>query len=211
MTLPTLEPGYRSPLSLATADVAEWCADRPHAPSNYRVDAAYRAFKGEILQQLTDAVFDGISFVITREDPYMDTRSMFSHCDQNKLLIYGKCDLPFGHPLAEPLPSGLLTGPVDLMTFNTAFRAVHDWYGHYCPRNLLNEKGEAKAWLAHRAMFPRGIARLALVNETIAQSSLFFRNRREGRSVSRSYARQHANIWTGSERDLAKAVKAAVA
>jgi hypothetical protein len=60
-------------------------------------------------------------------------------------------------------------------------------------------------------MFPRGIARKALLNETIAQSSLAFQRRHKAGQWSRDmFAPQHANIWHGDERALAKNVAFAV-
>lgn len=199
-------------LHRATAEIANWCAARPHDPSNYHVMAAYMAFKAEVLRQLVDLAATGVRFEATLADPYETSTDLFAACEGGAPWVFGKLpdDMPRDHPLAERLPAGLLLGRRHLHSFNTAFRAVHDWHGHYQPRNTFGETGEARAWLAHRAMFPRGIARKALVNETIAQSALAFRRRRmAGRWSGDMFAPQYAFIWEGDERALAKAIKAA--
>jgi hypothetical protein len=178
--------------------------------SDPKVVAAYLAFKGEILDQLV-GLYDIIRIDVCEHDPFSSFTAMRDHANShNRLLVYGQLPaMPADHPLAELIPAGLIEGPRKLQSYNTAFRAVHDYYGHIMPGNSFSEVGEAKAWLAHRGMFPRGIARLALINETIAQSSFYFQAKANG-AAGQPFATQYANIYPGSDRALAVTVKSAI-
>jgi hypothetical protein len=55
---------------------------------------------------------------------------------------------------------------------NNAFRAVHDYFGHYRPSNTFTRHGEESAYRAHRIMYGP-LAAQALATETRGQNSAF--------------------------------------
>jgi hypothetical protein len=182
----------------ATRQAAAWTGRvRRHRPDNFYVAEAYFAFKVELADQF---LLIGRPVVPTDIDPYGGSAVMFAALDRGEpLAVYTVADLPSDHPMAATLDPSMcdrLALPHGTI-WNTVFRAVHDWFGHYHGRRCgFGEKGEALAWLKHRAMFFNPDARLALFNETIAQSAWVYANR--GVAGPMVFAPQHADIPSAS-------------
>lgn len=108
-----------------------------------------------------------IKIAPTEENPYNTSAEMFRDVERGVLKVWtGGSTLEPQHPL------GVL-GIGQGMRLNTAFRAVHDYYGHCLPRNPFETiEGELAAYKAHRAMFPPE-AIPALFGETVGQLAYF--------------------------------------
>lgn len=71
------------------------------------------------------------------------------------------------------------------LTYNLAFRAVHDAYGHAAEGYPFSPRGEFNAWLHHSQMFSP-LAQWALSTETLGQSAWV--------NFGQSYAGLHATL-----------------
>lgn len=77
------------------------------------------------------------------------------------------------HPMFAIVPDSQRVGSTALVSrVNDVFRAVHDLMGHAVSGGSFGLKGEMRAWLAHREMYPR-TALPALWCETRGQASAF--------------------------------------
>lgn len=188
----------------------------PHDPYAPEVVAAYRSFKGQLLDQW-EAMHSGfeplplghtvtvLPFLGTGQ-PYSSSYDMFDQVlNSHHLFVFTGGDMPANHPLAEQ--SGIVVDGVDF-TFNDVFRAVHDIYGHCAISASFSASGEEKAYQEHRRWFT-GLAQLALQTETQAQTCWFWYGRHLRRADgsipkrgepdyieprNRPYAEQKANL-----------------
>jgi hypothetical protein len=163
--------------AMAAAVASEY--DRmPHNPNDPQVKASYDALKRETLDQYNHAVQHGYNFEFYPQghDPYPDSpRQAVLDLHHNKhMYVYpthdgfgSSDDVPTDHPLLED--TGLKWGgrPV---TYNDAFRAIHDFYGHAKEGLGFRADGEDNAWQQHAAMFSP-LARPAMTTETRGQNS----------------------------------------
>lgn len=163
-----------------------------HEPNHPEVAASYAAFRASVLEQYT-RLRSMLDIKHTIEDPYANASLMFYDIDRNKRLrVYRGHSLPEGHPMAALIQHH---DGENALILNDAFRAIHDYYGHYAGPDEkwypFHEGGEVAAelpqrspvWLSHgplwdeelafrrhRKMFPPE-AWMALVSETRAQTA----------------------------------------
>lgn len=136
-----------------------------HSPHDEKVKAAYAAFKAETLAQLSHLLKQGVQVRPWSKDgqPYANSKEMVEDVRKNKqLFVFLGGEMPEDHPLKEQTGLSLDGKP---LTYNDAFRAVHDYYGHAAHGNEFGPRGEQHAWQLHARMFsPR--ARKAMTTET---------------------------------------------
>lgn len=124
-----------------------------HNPTDSRVAAAYRALCRE-----TETIFAGLPLPVlyTARNPYASAREMFARIERERVLyVFTGGEPPRDHPLHGEI--------------NLKFRAIHDWHGHFLPRNDFTAQGEEQSYLAHRGQFSP-LATLALATETRGQN-----------------------------------------
>ena len=139
----------------------------PHEPTSRDVQLAYRAFAGEIAEQLRRIRVHGVRIVPTVDDPYASSAALFADIRENRTLrVYAVAELPEGHPGLWPIDE---TG----LSLNVAFRAVHDYFGHYIAGNSFSLRGEYRAFLAHAASFRRFDSVRVVATETMGQNAWF--------------------------------------
>lgn len=159
-------------LGLLAPGLADAYERKAHAPDNFYVRGAYAALKEEVSAQLSYAYLMGFRFNGTDQEgyPYNGSDDVFRALDADRsLYVFTGGDLPADHPLSEPFPwADRMFG---LPTFNDAFRAVHDLFGHYLGgRHSFGAIGELRAWRVHYRMMTIE-ARAALTAETLAQNA----------------------------------------
>lgn len=150
----------------------------PHAPNDPTVASSYDALKRETLAQYQHAVNNGYNFEFYPQghDPYPNSprEAVLDLHRNNHMYVYptetgygSSGDDPPDHPMLEQ--TGLDWGgrPV---TYNDAFRAVHDLYGHAKEGVGFRHDGEDNAYRQHAAMFsPQALP--AMTAETRGQNS----------------------------------------
>lgn len=148
--------------------VAACYAQLEHTPDSGDVRNAYRAFAGEIRAQYIRLTrYIGIDVIPVTDDPYKTSAELFADIETHgRMKVYRTVELPAGHP-------GLWDIGIDGLNLNTAFRAVHDYYGHYVPRNSFSMSGEYKAFLAHARSFQRPDSIRVVATETLGQNAWF--------------------------------------
>jgi hypothetical protein len=115
---------------------------------------AYRQFIDQVWDQF-NALPVKVHF--QEADPYECAEQMFADVSAGHLRVYMTDPETQKHPL---LPDHA----------NNAFRAVHDYHGHYMTGRGFDRHGEEAAWVRHSAMFT-GLGRRAMTTETRGQSS----------------------------------------
>jgi hypothetical protein len=157
--------------------IAQEYEQMPHAPNDPAVQASYDALKRETLAQYNHAVKAGYNFEFYPHDhdPYPNSpREAMLDLHHNKHMYvyptehgYGTDQQGLDHPMLEQ--TGLDWGgrPV---TYNDAFRAVHDFYGHAKEGVGFRADGEDNAYRQHASMFSP-LARGAMAAETRGQNS----------------------------------------
>lgn len=150
--------------------VARCYANLQHAPDSVDVRGGYQAFAGEITKQYRRLTrYHGIAVEATDLDPYQTSRELAADVRENgRLKVYRTVELPAGHPGLWELGS-----EADNLNLNTAFRAVHDYYGHVVPGNSFSMVGEYLAFLAHAASFTRPDSVKVVTTETLGQNAWF--------------------------------------
>jgi hypothetical protein len=146
--------------------VADVYSEAKHEPNNPEVKASYEAFRNETADQLKFLEDRGVKFEPwTKEgQPYKNSSDMIADVDKNKhLYFYTGGDMPADHPLAEKIPGRNIS-------YNDAFRAVHDYFGHSREGFQFGPRGEDNAYRAHSAMYSEA-ARPAMAAETRGQNS----------------------------------------
>ena len=161
-----------------------------HNPSDALVASAYRQFKAEIMEQYELLRYCGITVVMASENPYPTSLHMFNDIRIGYLVVYTGGTLPGDHPLAEPM----IVGKLFTMSYNVAFRAIHDYFGHYVGQNGFGPIGENGAFIEHRQMFSE-LAVRALTTETRGQNSWFNFGPHSDKPVDvRPFAEQKAGL-----------------
>jgi hypothetical protein len=127
----------------------------PTRDNSQRVTDAYDAFRREIMRQY-DAL--PVRVTVVDSDPYASAADMFADVRTGRLFVLSSATTG-GHPY--------LTDDE-----NNAFRAVHDFHGHYMSGRDFSRHGEDAAYLRHSLMFSRQACR-ALTMETRGQNSAF--------------------------------------
>lgn len=138
-----------------------------HDPTDPKVAASYDALKKETLDQFRYLQKQGVKMEPWTKDgqPYKNSKEMTSDVRDNKHLYYFRGgDMPADHPLAEKLPDDPST------SYNDAFRAVHDYFGHAKEGYSFGPRGEENAWRQHSQMFSDA-AKPAMTAETRGQNS----------------------------------------
>lgn len=151
-------------------ELARAYAAGKHEPEHPVVAASYAAFRAAVLLQY-DKVLSLVTVIHTADDPYERPSEMFRDIENGKMRVFMGGELPPDHPMSKPINSRL--------TLNDAFRAVHDYLGHYGGRGIerISFSPEGKALWDEERVFRRhwwsfpAEARLALVNETRAQTA----------------------------------------
>ncbi len=100
----------------------------------------------------------GVSVTFTDDDPYADADTLFGDIRSGAFRVY-RTQGDQSHPLLSRAQ-------------NDRFRAVHDYFGHFCSGRGFDRHGEEAAWVCHSRMFT-GLAARAMTTETRGQSSAF--------------------------------------
>ena len=144
--------------------IAEDYAAMKHDPNDPKVKASYDAFKKETLAQYNFLKDQGVKFEPSKENPYPDSKAMAKDVSENKhLAFYTGGTMSADHPLAEKIPG-------EDISYNDAFRAVHDYFGHAKEGYGFGPRGEENAWRQHSQMYSPA-ARGAMTAETRGQNS----------------------------------------
>lgn len=136
-----------------------------HSPNDPKVKASYDAFKKETKAQWDYLKSKGVKMEpwTGKGQPYKNSAEMIADVRDNKhLSFFTGGEMPADHPLAEMMEGGI--------TYNDAFRAVHDYFGHAKEGNQFGPRGEENAWRDHVAMYSPE-ARGAMTAETRGQNS----------------------------------------
>lgn len=204
-----------SPLEYAPLDknvagqVAQHYESSPHDPNHPEVAKAYGAFKKETLAQYQHLKGRGVKLEpwASEGQPYQNSQEMVNDVHGNNHLHYFTGgDMPADHPLAEA--TGLVEGGKPI-TYNDAFRAVHDFYGHATYGNEFGPRGEEHAWRAHKRMYSPE-AQPAMTFETKGQNSwVNFGPHSHLPATQRPFAQQKANLLQLARRAVDRVRKSA--
>jgi hypothetical protein len=187
-----------------------------HDPNHPDVKASYAALAKETMDQFHHITKHGglkLSFGSDyASDPYSKTPHMGAKDvrDNNHLHVF-KTEGGFGSSDHDSSDHPMLakTG-VEVnghhMLVNDAFRAVHDYFGHFKEGFGFRADGEENAWRQHAAMYSP-LARKAMTTETRGQNSFVNygpngEHNRKANSSSTIYADQKAGLmkpWTEKE------------
>lgn len=172
-----------------------------HNPSDPAVKKSYDAFKSETLDQYNYLKDKGVKFSFTDQNPYPDSKSMAKDIsDNNSLKVFSGGTMPEDHPLAQMIP-----GEAGV-SYNDAFRAVHDYFGHAKEGYGFGPRGEENAWRQHSQMYSPE-ARGAMTAETRGQNSWvnFGPKGEENRAnpASTTYAEQKAGLLPAEHTQIA--------
>lgn len=175
---------YTPPTRYANADpdfhsaVADAFEDMKHDPTDPDVAEAYGALKNETAAQLKALQDQGyeFSFMDPKNDPYPNPWQAIQDLRDNKRMQvyptnegFGSGDsVPTDNPLLEVIPGQKWKGKS--VTYNDAFRAVHDALGHAKEGVGFRAGGENHAYLQHLPTFSPAAQR-ALATETLGQNS----------------------------------------
>lgn len=174
--------------------IADHYHKAPHAPNDPRVKAAYDAFKRETLRQYQHLVRSGVKFTPWTKDgqPYANSKEMRRDVlDNDHLYHFVGGDMGDDNHLSER--TGIKVNGHDL-TYNDAFRAVHDYFGHALYGNQFGPRGEEHAWRTHSRMYSPA-ARPAMSFETRGQNSwVNFGPHSHLPVTQRPYAEQKNNV-----------------
>lgn len=135
-----------------------------HAPSDPLVKSSYEAFKQETQDQWDYLHRQGVKFEPWKGkgQPYKNSAEMQADAAKGHLWYFTGGDMPADHPMAEQMEDGV--------SYNDAFRAVHDYFGHAKDGNQFGPRGEENAWRTHSQMYTAR-ARGAMTAETRGQNS----------------------------------------
>lgn len=162
--------------------VAQAFEAMPHNPADPDVAEAYQALKRETLQQYQALEKAGykFSFLDPDNDPYPSPFDAIRDLRDNRKMQVYPTDAGFGsgagltpedianNPLLETVPDVTWDGKP--ITYNDAFRAVHDAFGHAKEGFGFRADGENAAYLQHLPTFSPAAQR-ALATETLGQNS----------------------------------------
>ena len=133
-------------------------ADAPVYDSRPVVRLCYDAFIRETFEQLAD-IERFLKVEVTESDPYADYSELCADIRDNGRLAVLSSATTGGHPY--------MTNDQ-----NDAFRAVHDFNGHFMSGRDFTRHGEEAAFQRHVRMY-RMHARRAMTIETRGQNSMF--------------------------------------
>ncbi|MFD1959595.1 hypothetical protein ACFSHP_12060 [Novosphingobium panipatense] len=179
---------YTPPTRYAPADeafhsrVARAYDEMEHNPADPEVAEAYSALKAEVADQLKDLQERGytFSFMDPEDNPYPHVWQAIQDLRDNKKMQVYPTSAGFGsgdrltpemiadNPLLETVPGVQWRGKD--VTYNDAFRAVHDALGHAKEGVGFRANGENHAYLQHLPTFSPAAQR-ALASETLGQNS----------------------------------------
>lgn len=167
--------GYHKQPEKVLADIADTYAAAVHDPDDPAVLKSYQDFSVENAAQWKFATEQmGISFEpwAGEGQPYNNSAEMIGDVVKNKhMFFFTGGDLPANHPLAGPSGVGNPANPLQQLTHNDVFRAVHDLFGHAKAGFQFGPRGEYNAFLSHYQMYGPVARSIALVNETLAQNA----------------------------------------
>jgi hypothetical protein len=132
--------------------------------ANPEVAAAYGALATEIQAQWDHIRASGVTFEPWTKagQPYATSKEMAADVKLNQHMYFFTGGEP--HPLLGA------RDPVDGLSMNDKFRAVHDYFGHAAGGYGFGARGEENAWRSHSQMLSWP-ARRALTTETRGQNS----------------------------------------
>jgi len=126
--------------------------------------SGWKPFVRSIRAQFNAMRSHGITvYRVYEPEVYRDCDAMFRDIrDHQRLFVSSVESLVPGHPLVARVDrwSGY--------TLNTAYRAVHDFYGHYRQGLDMSYRGEIEAYYAHLRSFPE-VAWDVLYSELVGQ------------------------------------------
>jgi hypothetical protein len=130
------------------------------AAESYSVAAleSFAAFRDETVRQYEE-LRRKLRITVTSHDPYdlsLEFRDMFADIRNGRISVLSAATTG-GHPFLTDAE-------------NEAFRAVHDYYGHFRTGRIFDRYGEDAAWRAHSQMYSAA-ARPAMTTETRGQNS----------------------------------------
>jgi hypothetical protein len=191
------DPGHLDYVSLnpqLSKRIADYYDRAKHDPTNPQVKSSYDAFKRETLAQYRHLQSLGVRLEpwLKEGQPYANSNEMVADVrGNNHLYHFVGGDMPADHPLAEPIGDEVNGHP---LTYNDAFRAVHDYYGHALYGNQFGPRGEEHAYRTHSRMYsPEAVPAMAF--ETRGQNSwVNFGPHSHLPVPERPYAEQKANV-----------------
>lgn len=153
----------------------------PHAPDDADVREAYEALKEEVLMQFEYMSRHDIKIrpFMGQGQPYADSADMFAQLASTDTLFIYLTSRGYGSDVAPPRDHPMLE-PSEIVidgyrfAYNDLFRAVHDYYCHYLPRQDFSLHGECIAALHHLEMLS-SVAGRAVFTETVGQICWFYR------------------------------------
>ena len=148
-------------------------AGMPDQRNSAAVQESYGSFIRHTLAQWTALLphYTFEAWTTGADGAYANSRDMIADAANARHLWVFPTDaaqMDSAHPLAGLVPDSLRVDGLPLL--NDVFRAVHDLMGHVVSGGSFGLNGEMKAWLAHRAMYPR-TALAALWCETRGQAA----------------------------------------
>jgi hypothetical protein len=152
-------------LSEYQAEVADIFAES--ATIDHLVVPSYGAFMAELAEQF-DYMTNYVGVVINfcEYDPSKDDTRAISMRDA--FMTNGVLDIFRSQGDHVILDQDGLPYKGRVETFNSVFRAVHDYFGHCASGGEFSWVGETRAYISHAAMFSDK-AKRALFSETVAQ------------------------------------------
>lgn len=121
---------------------------------------SYAAFRDETVRQF-EQLRRTVRITVTADDPYdlsLKFTDLFADCEAGDMRVLSTATTG-GHPFLSDAE-------------NDAFRAVHDYYGHYRSNRIFDRYGEDVAWQHHARMYSER-ALPAMTTETRGQNSAF--------------------------------------
>lgn len=119
---------------------------------------SFTAFRDETVRQFEE-LSRFVTVTVTPQDPYdlsLRFADLFADIDEGRMSVLSSATTG-GHPFLT-------------CAENEAFRAVHDYHGHYRTNRIFDRYGEDVAWQAHSRMYSER-ARPAMTAETRGQNS----------------------------------------
>ncbi|WP_323120320.1 hypothetical protein [Burkholderia alba] len=153
----------------------------PHAPDDPDVREAYEALKEEILMQFEFMSRHDIKIrpFLGQGQPYANSAEMIAQVGSTSTLFVYLTSRGYGSDVAPP-PDHPMLELSDVVidgyrfAYNDLFRAVHDYYCHYSPRQDFSLHGECMAALHHLELLSSTAGR-AVFTETVGQICWFYR------------------------------------
>lgn len=150
------------------ADIADNYESSIHDAGHPAIEKSYQEFNAENVAQFEFAMNKmGMKFEPWRGEgqPYNNSAEMMTDVAKNHhLFFFTGGEMPADHPMSQP-------SPIEGLTYNDVFRAVHDLFGHAKGGFQFGPRGEFNAFLAHYQMYTPAARSIALVNETLGQNS----------------------------------------